>query len=171
MVTDQPVVLLMAYLKNGRPLATAAAKAGMSQPTASKWKGRGELSSACRKPRTWRSRADRFEQHRADIAAFLVCDPGVQAKAVIEGLQVENPGQDGDGLLRTLQRRFRRWRLGIGAERQLFCEQEWQPGRQRESDFTYASSLGVTILGEAVLAPSAQLRAALIALGAGRASS
>ena len=81
------------------------------------------FGSACRKPR-----ADPFEQHWADIEAFLARGPVVQAKAVIEWLLVENPGQYGDGLLRTQQRRFRRWRLGIGAERQLFCELEWQPG-------------------------------------------
>ena len=149
MVTDEQVVLLMAELKKGRPLATAAAKAGMSQPTARKWKGRGELPSACGKPRTWRTRADPFEQHWADIEAFLVRDPGVQAKAVFEWLQGEHPGQYGDGQLRTLQRRFRRWRLENGPERELFFEQEWQPGQQCQSDFTHMSSLGVTILGEA----------------------
>lgn len=58
----------------------------MSQPTARNWKGRGELPSACRKPRTWRTRTDSFEQHWADIEAFLVRDPGVQAKAAFEWL-------------------------------------------------------------------------------------
>ena len=36
MVTDEQVVLLMAKLKRDRPLATTAAKAGMSQSTARK---------------------------------------------------------------------------------------------------------------------------------------
>ena len=67
--------------------------------------GFGELPSACRKPRT---RADPIEQHWADIGAFLVRDPGGHAKAVLEWLQREQPGQYGDGQLRTLQLCFRR---------------------------------------------------------------
>ena len=69
------------------------------------------MPSACRKPRSWRMGADPFERDWADIEAFLPRNPGVQAKAVFEWLQGEHVGQYRDGQLRTLQRRFRRWRL------------------------------------------------------------
>ena len=92
---------------------------------------------------------------RRPLRAALGGHPGLpgarsgQAKAVFEWLQGERPGQYGDGQLRTLQRRFWRWRLESGPERELFFEQEWQPGQQCQSDFTHMSSLGETILGEA----------------------
>ncbi len=130
MGTDEQVVLLIAELENGRPLATAATNAGTSQSPSRKWNCSGEL------PGTWGTRADPFEQHWADIEAFLVRNPGVQAKAVFECLQGEHAGQYRDGQLR-----FRRWRLENGPEREPFFEQEWQAGQQCRSDCTQMSRM------------------------------
>jgi hypothetical protein len=51
-------------------------------------------------------------------------------------------------VLRTLQRRLRRWRATCGREREVFFAQEHPPGRQGLSDFTNADELGVRIAGE-----------------------
>ena len=55
MTTDQQVRLLMSLIKKGVPLSTAAAKAGMSEPTARKYRQRGKVPSEMRVAHTWRT--------------------------------------------------------------------------------------------------------------------
>lgn len=148
MVTDQQVRLLMKELRKGRPLVTAAAKSGMSEPTARKWREKGVLPSVGRKERAWRTRKDPFGEHWEEIEELLARDPGLQAKAALEWLQGQHPGRYGLGQLRTLQRRFQQWRLDYGPDKELFFEQDRQPGQQCQSDFTHMASLEVTIQGE-----------------------
>ena len=52
------------------------------------------------------------------------------------------------GQLRTLQRRFRRWRALKGDEREVYFAQAHRPGEQSQSDFTDMKSLEVMIDGE-----------------------
>ena len=92
----------MEELRKKTPLATAAARAGMSEPTARKWRAQGKLPSEMERQRDWRTRADPFEELWPEVEALLAHDPGLQAKTVFEELQRRHPGQ-----LRTLQRRFR----------------------------------------------------------------
>lgn len=51
----------MSLIGKGLPLETAAARAGMSAPTARKYRAAGKLPSALRAQRTWRTRPDPFE--------------------------------------------------------------------------------------------------------------
>ena len=74
-------------------------------------------------------------------------DPGLQAKAVFEELQRRHPGQLQSGQLRTLQRRFRAWRTRQGPDKEVYFDQEREPGAQCQSDFTAMGKLGVTIGG------------------------
>ncbi len=48
----------MQEIRENVPLATAAAKAGMSEHTARKWRDRGQLPSASRAERHWQTRED-----------------------------------------------------------------------------------------------------------------
>ncbi len=147
MVTDEQVRLLMAETRKGVPLVTAAAKSGMTAPTARKWQGSARNPSEVRPQRVWRTRQDPFQEHWPEIEQFLEMDPSIGAKTVFEWLVEEYPGQYQGGQLRTLQRRFQQWRRERGPERQLFFEQEREPGVQCQSDFTHMGSLGVTIGG------------------------
>ena len=61
-------------------------------------------------PRTWRTRADPFEDVWDEIRARLESSPELTAKALLKGLQLNYPGQFGHGQLRTLQRRVSEWR-------------------------------------------------------------
>ena len=56
MTTDRQVRLLMSLLKERTPLVTAAAKAGMSEPTARKYRREKKVPSELRSMRTWRTR-------------------------------------------------------------------------------------------------------------------
>ena len=138
----------MKELRKQTPLATAAVKAGMSEPTARKWRDQGRLPGEVERQRDWRTRQDPFEELWPEAEALLANDPGLQAKTVFEELQRRYPGRLRPGQLRTLQRRFRDWRARQGPEREVYFDQEREPGVQCQSDFTDMGKLGVTIRGE-----------------------
>ena len=147
MTTDEQVRILMKQLSKGGPLALAAAKAGMSQPTARKWRDGGKQPSESGPPRRHRTREDPFAALWSETEKLLAVDPGLQAKAVFEELQRRHPGQLQSGQLRTLQRRFRAWRTRQGPDKEVYFDQEREPGAQCQSDFTAMGKLGVTIGG------------------------
>ena len=92
-------------------LAQAASKAGMDEKTARKYRRRKQLPSQMRKPHRWRTRPDLFEGVWAEIAGTLQAHPSVQAKTMFEHLCRKYPGRFQEGQLRTLQRRFKQWRV------------------------------------------------------------
>lgn len=147
MTTDQQVKLLMSLINEGKPLSSAAAKAGMSEPTARKYRRLKTLPSEQRRPRTWRTREDPFAQVWHEIEHLLELDAGLQAKTVFEELERRYPGRFKPGQLRTLQRRFRTWRAHEGPPKEVFFPQVHRPGEQCQSDFTDMKALGVTING------------------------
>ena len=93
MTTDQQVRLLMTLLKQGLPLVTAAAKAGMSERTARKYRRSGKAPSEVRVAHTWRTRADPFEGVWPEVEGLLEHDQGLQAKTVFEELVRRYPGR------------------------------------------------------------------------------
>lgn len=148
MTKDQQVRLLMSQLNKGVPLSTAAAKAGMSEPTARKYRRLKKLPSELRSPRTWRTREDPFAQVWPEVEQMLEIDGGLEAKTVFEELERRYPGTFKPGQLRTLQRRFHRWRALHGPAKEVFFPQVREPGIQCLSDFTDMTALYVTIGGE-----------------------
>jgi hypothetical protein len=76
------------------------------------------------------------------------CEGRLQATTLFEHVHERYPGEFAPGQLRTLQRRLRDWRAIHGPDREVFFEQEHPPGREAAVDFTHASSLGVTVVGE-----------------------
>jgi Mu transposase, C-terminal domain len=148
MVTDEQVRRLRAYFGRSGRQAVAAAKAGMSEKTASKYLRSGLLPSE-RRPdrRTWRTRPDPFSEVWAEVAALLEQNPGLQAVTILGHLQRSYPGQFQDGQLRTLQRRVKVWHATVGPPREVFFAQRYEPGALCQSDFTHMSRLGVTIAG------------------------
>jgi hypothetical protein len=137
----------MSLLKKGMPLSTAAAKAGMSEPTARKYRKVGRMPRELKKTHDWRTRPDPFTEVWPEIEGFLERDAGLQAKTVFEELQRSYPDRFPWGQLRTLQRRFRDWHALRGPEREIFFPQIHSPGEQGQSDFTSMNALGVTIVG------------------------
>ena len=147
MTTDQQVRLLMSLIKSGLSLPAAAAKAGMSERTARKYRHAGKLPSQLRAAHTWRTRADPFEAVWPEIEALLEQDAGLEAKTVFEELGRRYPGRFPAGQLRTLQRRCRDWRALRGENREVFFAQHHHPAEQSQSDFTDMRLLAVTLSG------------------------
>ena len=87
---------------------TAAAKAGMSEPTARKYIRLSKLPSETKKPQTWRTRQDPFADVWEQVKTFLKVNPSLEVKALFGELQRRHPGKFQPGQLRTLQRRVKR---------------------------------------------------------------
>jgi len=135
----------MKLLNTGTTLSLAAAKAGMCEKTARKYRRSGKLPSETEKPHEWRTRPDPFCEVWEEVRELLETNPRLEAKTLFEDLQRRYPGRFQDGQLRTLQRRVKAWRALEGPEREVFFVQEHPPGLLCQSDFTHMADLCVTI--------------------------
>jgi len=145
MVTDRQVRRLMKLIKTEKTLAAAAAKSGMDEKTARKYRRLGKLPSAVKVAHTWRTRSDPFAEVWEEIRTQLALNPGLEAKTLFEDLQRRYPGCYPDGRLRTLQRRIKVWRALEGPPKEVFFPQKHHPGEMCQSDFTNLNDLGITI--------------------------
>lgn len=123
-------------------------RSGMHRNTASKYLKSGVLPSEAAPGRTWRTRTDPFDEDWPQMAAMLAAAPELEAKALFEYLQEQRPGKYDAGQLRTFQRRVKSWRARSGPDKEIFFPQEHRPGEAAQTDFTFATELGITILGE-----------------------
>lgn len=147
MTQDKQVRRLMSLIKNKIPLSTASVKAGMSEPTARKYRNSGKMPSQVKTKHDWRTRPDPFDGIWPEIEALLERDAGLEAKTVFEEMRRRHPDRIARGQLRTLQRRFRDWRAFHGPDKEIFFPQVYSPGEMGQSDFTSMNALGITIAG------------------------
>ncbi len=66
-----------------------------------------------KKPRSWRTRADPFEEVWPEARGWLEQEPDITGKALFERIREQHPGEFAPGQLRTLQRRVREWRQAM----------------------------------------------------------
>jgi transposase len=149
MKTDSEVHLMLRERKNGKTLEQAAARAGMSVPTARKYLRVAKLPSALKSPRTYLTHPNPFEADWSWVEAQLQRDPALQAKTLFTVLCEDHPDRYSTGQLRTFQRHVAKWRALHGPERDVIFEQVHLPGRLAQSDFTHMDDLGVTLAGSA----------------------
>jgi hypothetical protein len=146
-ITDAQVKELRRQLQGGSSLQRAALKTDMDRKSAAKYR-EGMMVKERRAPRTWRTRLDPLAAVWPQLEAELERAPGLQALTLLTWLQERYPGQFGNELLRTLQRRVRQWRALAGPAKEVFFTQVHEPGRLGASDFTHMNSLEVTIQGQ-----------------------
>jgi hypothetical protein len=148
MLTDQQVRRLRRFDRQGLSKGQAAAKAGMDDKTARKYRRLGKLPSEVRPmDRSWRTRPDPFADVWPQLEAQLALNPGLQANTLFAWLQRQYPGRFADGQLRTLQRHVKRWRALYGQAKEVFFAQVHHPGRLCASDFTHCTDLNITLAG------------------------
>jgi len=128
-------------------LAVAAAKSGMDEETARKYKKLGRLPSQVKKPHNWRTHPDPFREVWEEAKDFLD-NPGLEAKALFEHFQRKYSDKFQDGQLRSFQRKVKIWRATEGPGKEVYFPQKHFPGDLSESDFTHMKPLGITIAGE-----------------------
>ncbi|HSD32162.1 MAG TPA: IS21 family transposase [Gemmatimonadales bacterium] len=146
--TDAQVRKLMDEMHRHGEVGPAALRAGLSPNTARKYLRAGRLPSELVAPRTWRTRADPFAADWAELRARLVDAPDLEATTLFEDLLRRKPDGYTPGQVRTLQRRLKQWRAQEGPPKRIFFPQVHRPGEAMQTDFTWASTLGITIGGE-----------------------
>lgn len=112
----------MKYLQEQKTLEVAAAKSGMDEKTARKYRDFGKLPSELQaeRIRTWRTRENPFDEVWEMVKSFLENNFGLEAKTLFEHLQREYPGRFQDGQIRTFQRRVKNWRATEGPHGGIF---------------------------------------------------
>ena len=145
--TDGQVHRLRQERARGRTIGQAAMKAGMHRNTAAKYLESGALPSEAPPGRAWRTRPDPFEADWPEMERMLEEAPELEAKTLFEHLLELRPGRYGLDQLRTFQRRVKQWRALSGPEKEIFFPQAHRAGEAAQTDFTWATELGVTILG------------------------
>lgn len=148
MVTDHQYRRLKMLINKEPTKAIAASKAGMDVKTARRYSGSDIPPSEMKKPHSWRTRKDTFEEVWPEIKQKLSVNPGFEAKVLFEYLQRSFPGKYEDGQLRTFQRKVKNWRATEGPAREVFFPQEHIPGEACQSDFTSMNKLNITIQGQ-----------------------
>jgi hypothetical protein len=125
MITDNQARKLMKHLQEQKTLEVAAAKSGMDEKTARKYRDFGKLPSELQaeRIRTWRTRENPFDEVWEMVKSFLENNSGLEAKTLFEHLQREYPGRFPDGQIRTFQRRVKNWRATEGPAREVFFPQ------------------------------------------------
>jgi len=146
--TDAQVRIIMRERRKGKTQEQAAAKANIdSRKTVRKYEKLGKLPNELKKPRTYRTREDPFEEEWGQVEAMLKDAPELEAKTLFEWLCEEKPDKYQEGQLRTLQRRVSTWRA-FNCEELLTLEQVHTPGEVMQTDGTWMNELGVTIQGQ-----------------------
>ena len=110
MVTDRQVRRLRRFDRQGCPKGQAAARAGLDDKTARKYRRLGRLPSEVRMRHDWRTRPDPFADVWPQVEEQLALNPGLEGQTLFAWLQRRHPGRFADGQLRTLQRRIKQWR-------------------------------------------------------------
>lgn len=129
-------------------VGTAAARAGMSRNTATKYLKTDRLASEMVAERSWRTRQDPFERDWPWVEEQLKEEPGLEAKTLFDELVRRHPARYQQGQLRTLQRRIKQWRALAGPDKELHLPQDHRPGEAMQTDFTWMNELAITIAGE-----------------------
>lgn len=148
MKKDTEVKLYMQVRRTGLSQRRAAAKAGMSERTARKYERAGKLPSQLKQPRTWRTRANPFEEDWPWVVEQLERDPALQGTTLFALVCARHPGRYRPTQMRTLQRQIATWRALHGPEREVIFEQQHTPGERAQSDFTHMKDMAITLAGE-----------------------
>lgn len=135
--------------KHGK-IGKASMKADFDRETGRKYLNLGKVpSQLAGKLRDWRTRESPFDEDWPELEEMLADAPALEAKALFEWLMKEQPGKYHLGQVRTFQRRVKQWRALKGPDKEVFFDQEHRPGEAMQTDFTWATALGITIRGEA----------------------
>jgi len=141
---EQVIKLSIEYKRTGK-IEMSSIKAGTNRKTGSKYIGLGKLPSELKKPHTWKTKVDVFEDVSEEIKAIIKLEPKVEAKAMLDNLIEKYPGQFTQSHLRTLQRRFDNWKIELGKWKEVFFDQEHKPGEIMQLDWTSMNSLEISI--------------------------
>lgn len=145
-ITEKQVEIYMQTRKEGFIQETAAARAGISERSGRDIE-RGKRKGYC--VRNWRTRPDPLSGvFETELVPLLNTHPELLPITLLEYLQEHYPNKYPDYLLRTLQRRVKKWKCLYGPEKEVMFRQIHEPGRFGLSDFTQLKGVTITIEGK-----------------------
>ena len=131
-------------------IGKASMKAGFDRATGRKYLNLGKMPSQMPvKFRDWKTREDPFVEDWPEMEKMLKNAPTLEGKALFTWLMKEHPGKYDMGQVRTFQRRVKQWHATKGPDKEVFFGQKHRPGEAMQTDFTWATMLGITICGVA----------------------
>src|SRR5919109_1357399 len=105
--------------RKGTPQRIAAARAGMSERTARRYEKAGQHPSQLKRPHTWQTRKNPFEEDWPWVVEQLERDSALQGSTLFGLLCERHPGRYQPTQVRTLQRHIARWRAVHGPEQEV----------------------------------------------------
>lgn len=146
-ITSQQVEIYMKSRKSGNTQILSAAKAGFSERSGREIEQHRRVEPKTN-DRNWQTRKDPFSGvWEQELIPMLEQQPSLAPITLLEYLQIEYKEHYPDKLLRTLQRRVKKWKAQHGPEKEVMFRQEHYPGLLGLSDFTTVKGLSVTIQG------------------------
>ena len=147
MITEQQYKKLIKVFNCTGDISMSSRKAGMERKTGAKYINGGKSPSELKKPHTWRTRPDPFEEIKDELYTLLNDADDLQALAIFQHFQGKYPGKFHDGQLRTFERRVKEWKMGQGKSKLLSIPQEHIPGKLMQLDWTNMNELQITVCG------------------------
>src|SRR4029077_162070 len=143
-ITSKQIEIYMQMRNNRFIQVLAAAKANISERSGRNIEHNKNKRQTGRE-RTWATRQDPFaEVWELEIVPLL--QQGVyQATVMLDELQKKYVGRFDNSVLRSLQRKVKKWRALYGKEKPVMFLQEYEPGEFGVSDFTHPKEIVVTI--------------------------
>ena len=92
MITDCQVRKLMKLLNQEQTLSLAAAKSGMDEKTARKYRRLRKLPSEMNKERDWRTREDSFKEDVGEGSLEAGAEPKPSGEDAVQGSPASSPG-------------------------------------------------------------------------------
>lgn len=148
MINDKQVLKLSKIYQETGSISMSSLKSGMSRSSANKYLNSGKLPSELKKPRTGRTRTNPFEFIHEEIKKMISENSKLEATSLLPYLQEKYPDKYSDGMLRSLQRRFKEIRLELNNNREVFFDQDHRPGKKMQLDWTWCNQLSITIQGK-----------------------
>ena len=148
-ITKKQMAIYMDNRASGKTQSIAAAKAGISERSG-RYIETGKRGLKSRIDRAWRTRKDPFAQVWEVDAVPMLQQGAYEASFILEQLQKKYPDQFPCSVLRTLQRKVKKWRALYGPDKEVMFEQKYEPGQLGVSDFTHPKKIKITIKGESL---------------------
>ena len=147
MIANKQYRKLMSEYQKEQNIVVSAMKADVHPQTARKYIQAAQSPEQLQQKHGWRTRPDPLAAIWEPAQQMLFQAPELEAKELFEYLRGIHPDQVSGSALRSFQRRVLQWRLQHGRDKEVFFEQEHQPGRVMQVDWTDASELAVTVRG------------------------
>ena len=148
MISREKIQFIMMVMKNTNSINETAKAVGVHRNTVAKHiKGLG--IQGCRTERDYSGQETAIKkEHWEEIKELLKKSPELEAKSALDYLIEKYPEEYTGKEIRSLQRRFKKWKIEEGADKEVMFYQNYEIGERSQSDFIHMNYLKIIISGE-----------------------